>query len=82
MIISYDMYDIYMIYQPFEQLESLYLESKLITPKYLTDTYFGDIVAILDLGAGLQSWPLQLVWLIFGISLLALRCFLIYIVLT
>ena len=30
MIISYDMYDIYMIYQPFEQLDSLYLESKLI----------------------------------------------------
>ena len=37
------------------------MESKLITPKYFTGTYFGDMVAILDLGAGPQSQPLLLV---------------------
>ena len=48
MIISYDMYDIYMIYQPFEQLESLYLESNLITSKNFIDNYFGHMVTISD----------------------------------
>ena len=33
----------------FEDLLSLNSESKLITPKYTTDTYFGAIVAILIL---------------------------------
>ena len=61
MIISYDMYDIYMIYQPFEQVESLYLESKLITSKNFIGTYFGPMVTISDLGAGPQSRPLPLV---------------------
>ena len=64
MIISYDMYDIYMIYQPFEQLESLYLESKLITSKHFIGTYFSHMVTISDLGAGPQSRPLPLVYLI------------------
>ena len=32
----------------FEELLSWNLESKLITPKYITGTYFGAIVAILD----------------------------------
>ena len=61
MIISYDKYDIYMIYQPFEQLESLYLEPKLITSKKFIGTYFSHMVTILDLGAGPQSRPLPLV---------------------
>ena len=41
-MISYDMYDIYiyMIYKRFEQLESLYLESKLITSKNFIGTFF------------------------------------------
>ena len=47
--------------ESFEELLSWNLESKLITPKYITGTYFGDIVAILDLGAGLWSRPLPLV---------------------
>ena len=37
--------------QLFEELQNLNLESKLITPKYFTGPYFGDILAILDLGA-------------------------------
>ena len=61
MIISYDKYDIYMIYQPFEQVESLYLESKLITSKNFIGTYFGHMVTISDLGVGPQSRPLPLV---------------------
>ena len=61
MIISYDMYDIYMIYQPFEQLDSLYLESMLITSKNFIATYFGHMVTISDLGVGPQSWSLPLV---------------------
>ena len=61
MIISYDKYDIYMIYQPFEQLESLYLESKLITSKHFIGTYFSHMVSIFDIGAGPQSRPLPLV---------------------
>ena len=61
MIILYDMYDIYMIYQPFEQLVSLYFESKLITSKNFINTYFGHMVTISDLGAGPQSRPLPLV---------------------
>ena len=39
----------------FQELLSWNLESKLITPKYITGTYFGAMVAILnfcDLGAG------------------------------
>ena len=32
--------------EPFEELLSWNLESKLITPKYITGTYFGAIVAI------------------------------------
>ena len=39
----------------FEELLSWNLKSKLITPKYITDTYFSAITAILnfcDLGAG------------------------------
>ena len=40
------------IYELFEDLLSWNFESKLITPKYFTGPYFGDIVAILDLGAG------------------------------
>ena len=39
----------------FEELLSWNSESKLITPKYITGTYFGAMVAILnfcDLGAG------------------------------
>ena len=55
-----------MIYQPFEQLESLYLESKLITSKNFIGTYFGHRVTISDLGAVPQSRPLQLVWLYFA----------------
>ena len=61
MIISYDMYDIYMIYQPFEQVESLYLESKLITSKNFIGNYFGHMVTISYLGAGPQSRLLPLV---------------------
>ena len=61
MIISYDLYDIYIIYQPFEQVESLYLESELITPKNFIGTYFGHMVTISDLGTGPQSRPLPLV---------------------
>ena len=34
----------------FEELLCWNSESKLITPKYITGTYFVDIVAILDLG--------------------------------
>ena len=34
------------ISEPFEELLSWNSESKLITPKYITDTYFGTIVAI------------------------------------
>ena len=51
---SYDMYDIYiyMIYQPFEQLECLYFESKLIIFKNFIGTQFGHIVTIFDLGGG------------------------------
>ena len=49
MIISYDMYDIYMIYQPFEQQESLYLESKLITSKHFIGTYCSHMVSISDM---------------------------------
>ena len=49
------------VYQPFEQLESLYLESKLITSKNFIGTYFGHMVTISDLGAGPQSRPLPLV---------------------
>ena len=64
MIISYDKYDIYMIYQPFEQVESLYLESKLITSKNFIGNYFSHMVTISDLGAGPQSRPLPLVYLI------------------
>ena len=60
-IISYVMYDIYMIYPPFQQLERLYLESKLITSKNFIGTYFGHMVTISDLGAGPQSQPLPLV---------------------
>ena len=37
----------YYISQLFEELQSLNLESKLITPKYFTDIYFGAMVAIL-----------------------------------
>ena len=55
------MYDIYMIYQPFEQLESLYLESKLITSKTFICNHFGHMVTISDIGAGPQSRPLPLV---------------------
>ena len=43
------------ISESFEELPSWNLESKLITPKYITRTYFGAIVAILNfcyLGAG------------------------------
>ena len=39
----------------FEDLLSWNLESKLITPKYITATYFGALVAVLnifDLGVG------------------------------
>ena len=36
------------ISQSFEELQSRNLEYKLITPKYFTSTYFGDMVAILD----------------------------------
>ena len=61
MIISYDIYDIYMIYQPFKQLESLYLESKLITSKNFIGTYFGHIVTISYIEAGPYSQPLPLV---------------------
>ena len=50
-----------MIYQPFEQLESLYLEYKLITSKNFIGIYFGHMVTISDLGAGPQSRPLPLV---------------------
>ena len=42
----------YSISQSFEELQSWNSEYKLITPKYFTNTYFDDIVAILDLGAG------------------------------
>ena len=41
----------------FEELLSWNSESKLIIPKYITGTYFGDIVAILDLGADLNPAP-------------------------
>ena len=34
--------------QPFEELQSSNLESKLNYPKYITGTYFGVMVAILD----------------------------------
>ena len=61
MIISYDMYDIYMKYQPFEQLERIYLESKLITSKNFMGAYFGHMVIISDLGACPQSRLLPLV---------------------
>ena len=64
MIISYEMYDIYMIYQPFEQVESLYLESKLIAFNNFIGNYFSHMVTISDLGAGPQSRPLPLVYLI------------------
>ena len=43
------------ISESFEELLSWNLESKLMTPKYITGTYFGAIVAILNfcyLGAG------------------------------
>jgi len=36
------------ISQSFEELLSWNLESKLITPKYITGTYFGAIVAIFN----------------------------------
>ena len=64
------MYDIYMKYQPFEQLESLYLESKLITSKNFIGTYFGHMVTISDLGAGPQRRPLPLVLLYFRIEII------------
>ena len=60
MIISYDKYDIYMIYQPFEQVESLYLESKLITSKNFIGTYFGHMVTISDLEAAPKAGPCHL----------------------
>ena len=59
------MYDIYMIYKPFEQLESLYLESKLITSNFFICIYFGHMLTISDIGAGPQSRPLPLVHHIF-----------------
>ena len=43
------------ISEPFEELLSWNLESKRITPKYITGTYFGAVTAIFDfcdLGAG------------------------------
>jgi len=45
----------------FEELLSWNLEYKLITPNYITGTYFGYILAILDLGAGPLSRSLPLV---------------------
>ena len=36
------------IFELFEELLSWNLESKLITPKYITDTYFSAIAAILE----------------------------------
>ena len=36
------------IYELFEDLLSWNLESKLITPKYITSTYFGAIAAIFN----------------------------------
>ena len=36
------------ISESFEELLSWNSESKLITPKYITDTYFGTMAAILD----------------------------------
>ena len=36
------------VFELFEELLSWNSESKLITPKYITDTYFSAIVAILD----------------------------------
>ena len=59
-----------MIYQPFEQLESLYLESKLITSKNFIGTYFGHMVTISDLGADPQRRPLPLVPLYFRIEII------------
>ena len=44
------------ISQLFEELQSLNLEYDIITPKYITSTYFGSMAATLnfyDLGAGL-----------------------------
>ena len=38
--------------ESFKELLSWNSESKLFTPKFSTGNYFGDIVAILDLGAG------------------------------
>ena len=59
-----------MIYKRFEQLESLYLESKIITSKNFIGTYFGHMVTISDLGAGPQRRPLPLVLLYFRIEII------------
>ena len=56
------------ISQSFEELQSWNSESELITPKYFTSNYFGDMVAILDLGAGPLSQPLPLVRLFLKLS--------------
>ena len=68
-----------MIYQPFEQLESLYLESKLITSKNFIGTFFGHMVTISDLGEGPQSWPLPLVTIVksFSYDIKALKTYII-----
>ena len=34
--------------QPFEDLESWNIEYEQITPKYITDTYFGEMTTILE----------------------------------
>ena len=60
-----DLKDLF-IYESFEELLSWNLESKLITPKYITGPYFGAIVAILDfcdLEAGPKIRPLPLLYI-------------------
>ena len=59
------------ISEPFEELLSWNLESKLITPKYITGTYFSAMVAILnfcDYGAGIQEFRIK------GAAYIVIKC--------
>ena len=47
LVAKFDLKDL-SVSEPFEELLSWNLESKLITPKYITGTYFGAIVAIFN----------------------------------
>ena len=59
---NFDLKDL-SVSESFEELLSLNSESKMITPKYFTGTYFGAMVAILifcDLGASPKASPCHL----------------------